>query len=338
VRGEGPPLPAPDAILTRIALGSCSEESQPLPIFAAVAAAKPDLFLFLGDNVYGDQRPKAGETADPALPKLREAYEALNLNAHFAAFNMSTPALATWDDHDFGLNDGGADFSGRELAEAMFESYWGPAALGAGRPGVYGARVFGPPGRRVQILMLDTRFFRSPLRKGEADPEGRRPYVAQTEPDATMLGEAQWRWLEAELRKPAEVRLLASSIQVLSDGHPFEGWRTMPAEQRRLFDTVRRSGAKGVVLLSGDRHVAAVYRSRRVLPYPLHELTASSLNKAFVTDDREQASTQLGRVFTPVNFGLVEIDWAGRSLSLSIRDLDGVAQRRLSVAFADLGL
>jgi alkaline phosphatase D len=337
VRGDAPPLPSPDKVLTRIALGSCSEETRPLPIFAAVAAAKPDLFLWLGDNVYGDQRPTAGETPDPGLPKLRQAYEDLNLNAHFSAFNMSTPSLATWDDHDYGRNDAGADFAGRETAERMFETYWGPAALGGDHPGVYGARIFGPPGRRVQIILLDTRFFRSALKRGEPDAEGRRAYAPQADPAATMLGEAQWQWLEEELRRPAEVRLLASSIQVLSDNHPYEAWWTMPNEQRRLLETIRASGAKGVIALSGDRHVAALYRRRRGLTYPLHELTASSLNKPFVQDDSELASTQLGRVYTPVNFGMVEIDWARRTVGLSVRGLDGAAVRSLTVPFSELG-
>jgi alkaline phosphatase D len=152
-----------------------------------------------------------------------------------------------------------------------------------------------------------------------------------------MLGEAQWQWLEEELRRPAEVRLLASSIQVLSDNHPYEAWWTMPNEQRRLLETIRASGAKGVIALSGDRHVAALYRRRRGLTYPLHELTASSLNKPFVQDDSELASTQLGRVYTPVNFGMVEIDWARRTVGLSVRGLDGAAVRSLTVPFSELG-
>jgi len=338
VRGEGPPLPAADAVLTRIAVGSCSEETDPLPIFAAVAAARPELFLYLGDNVYGDPRPGDPEWGDPALPKLRQAYGDLNLNAHFAAFNMAAPMLATWDDHDFGLNDGGADFAGRELAERLFETYWGPAALGTDHPGVYGARVFGPQGRRVQIILLDTRFFRSPLKRGPQPPGRRGPYVARTEPGATLLGEAQWRWLAAELRRPAEVRLLASSIQVLADGHGFEAWDKLPNERRRLFDTVRLSGAKGVVLLSGDRHVAALYKAADLAPYPLSEMTASSLNLDFVRSDAERSSGQIGRVYTPANFGLVEIDWPGRTLTLSVRALDGAVVRRLDVPFGEIGV
>jgi alkaline phosphatase D len=201
------------------------------------------------------------------LPKLKQAYADLALNAQFAAFNMSTPILATWDDHDFGRNDAGAEFPFKERAERMFESFWTTASLGNDHPGVYGARTFGPAGQRVQVIMLDTRFFRSALRKGEPAANGRRPYVPQTEPGSTLLGEAQWRWLEAELRRPADIRLLVSSIQVLSDNHPFEAWWTLPAEQKRLYDTVGASGAKGVVLVSGDRHVAALYRKAGVAPY-----------------------------------------------------------------------
>lgn len=334
VRGVGPALPRADQTLTRIAVGSCSEETRDLPIFAAILAARPDLFLYLGDNVYGDAR-----AGDMQLPELREAYGALNLNAHFAAFNMAVPMLAVWDDHDYGLNDAGADFPARELSERLFETYWGAAAVGREHPGVYGARVFGPPGRRVQVILLDTRFFRSPLKRGEPDAEGRRgPYVAQTEPGATLLGEAQWRWLETALREPAEVRLVASSIQVLAEGHPYESWDKMPNERRRLFDVVRRSGARGVVLLSGDRHVAGMYRTAGAGAHPLSEMTTSSLNLNFVKSDAELTRHQIGRVYTPANFGLVEIDWAGRSVGLSVRGLKGEVQRRMTVPFGEIGI
>ena len=338
VRGEGPPAPAANQALTRIAIGSCSEETEPLPIFAAVAAARPDLFLYIGDNVYGDPRPNDPEAGDPSLPKLRKAYADLNINAHFSAFNMAVPMLAVWDDHDYGANDAGAEFPGRALSERLFETYWGPAAVGTERPGVYGSRTFGPRGRRVQIIMLDTRFFRSALKRGEPDANGRRPYVGQTDPGATLLGEAQWRWLEAELRKPAQVRLLVSSIQVLADGHPYESWDKMPNERRRLFETIRRSRARGVVLISGDRHVAAMYRQAGLAPYPVAEMTTSSLNLNFVKSDAEWTPAQIGRVYTPANFGLVEIDWRGRKLAMSVRGADGAAVRTLDLPFRQIGL
>ena len=334
VRGDGPPPLSLDRPLTRIALGSCSEETAPIPILAAVAAFRPDLFLYVGDNVYGD-----AVSGDMKLPELRKAYADLSMNAHFSAFNMAFPILATWDDHDYGLNDAGADFPAREVSERVFETFWRDAALGGGRPGVYGARTYGPPGYRVQVILLDTRFFRSALRRSETpNASGYRPYLADRDPAKTMLGEAQWAWLADELKKPAEIRLVASSIQVLADGHPFERWGTLPRERDRLERTIARSGARGVVLLSGDRHVGALYRRSTSVPYPLHELTASSLNLATPRASPEASVGQIGAVVTAANFGAVEIDWPGRALTLSVRGMDGAPERRLAIPFARLGL
>ena len=334
VRGDGPPPLPLDRPLTRIALGSCSEETAPIPILAAVAKFRPDLFLYVGDNVYGD-----AVSGDMKLPELRKAYADLSVNAHFSAFNMAFPILATWDDHDYGLNDAGADFPAREVSERVFETFWRDAALGGGHPGVYGARIYGPPGYRVQVILLDTRFFRSPLRRSETpNAAGYKPYLSDADPSNTMLGEAQWAWLADELRKPAEIRLVVSSIQVLADGHPFERWGTLPREQDRLERTIADSGAKGVVLLAGDRHVGALYRRTASTGYPLHELTASSLNLATPRVSPEASSGHVGAVVTHANFGDIEIDWPRETLTLSVRLADGSPERRLAIPFRRLGL
>ena len=332
VRGDPPPPPTADRVLTRIALGSCNEETKAIPILAAVEAAKPDLFLYIGDNVYGDAKP-----GDTVLPELRQAYEDLAYNAHFSAFNMAVPILATWDDHDYGASDGDGTFVGKEVSEKLFETFWRDAALGGEHPGVYGARIFGPPGQRVQVILLDTRFFRSPFTKGPPAPSGRDTYAPDPDPAKTMLGAAQWAWLAAELRKPAEVRLLVSSVQVLTESHAFDSWRPLPAERERLYRAIRESGAKGVVLLTGDQHVGALFRKAGATPYPLHELSTSALNMPSRNPDATIGPTQVGPIYAPENFGLIEIDWAGRRVDLSIRGLDGAPQRRITIPFRDLG-
>ncbi|MEM8993865.1 MAG: alkaline phosphatase D family protein, partial [Acidobacteriota bacterium] len=214
---------AADPALRTVGFGSCLHQADPQPILDAVVERDFDLFLFLGDNVYGDV------TSTDDLVELREAYAAQAEAEGFSKLRSQVPLLATWDDHDFGLNDAGATFAGREGAEELFDDFWEiPAdAPDAQRPGVYAAHLFGPPGRRVQILLLDTRYFRSDLERG-AVPEGHSGrYVPSSDPAKTLLGDAQWRWLEEELRRPADVRLLASSIQILAEGHSFEAWRTL---------------------------------------------------------------------------------------------------------------
>ena len=323
-----------DSVLTRIAFGSCMKETWPVPALRGVLASRPDLFLALGDNVYGDD-----PAVDPSLPILTKAYRDLATNADFATLNKSVPILATWDDHDYGANDAGVNYSGKARAEALFDGFWGEGALGQDHPGIYGARLFGPKGQRVQIIMLDSRSFRSDLKDtDQRGAKGKERYVPDEDGTKTMLGEVQWAWLAEQLKQPADLRLIVSSVQVLADGHGYEAWQTLPQERARLFRTINQAGAKGVVMVSGDRHMAALYRQSGLVDYPMVELTASALNRTIRPTNDEMSSQQIGPAYALNNSGLMEIDWAGKSLRLSIRNEEGAEVQGLSVPFAQIGL
>jgi alkaline phosphatase D len=45
---------ADDEPLSRIAFGSCANQDHPQPVWDAIVVTQPELFLFLGDNVYAD--------------------------------------------------------------------------------------------------------------------------------------------------------------------------------------------------------------------------------------------------------------------------------------------
>lgn len=321
----------------RVAFGSCFSPWQPdLGIWSTIAATEPDLFLFLGDNVYARR-----ETDDPALPGLRAAYAELAQNEGFAALRAATPVLPVWDDHDYGFNDAGASYAARESSEALFEDVWdvSPADPRRARDGIYFARTLGPPGRRLQLIMLDTRFFRSPLAPTpERGKPGMERYVPDPAPVKTLLGGAQWDWLERKLREPAQLRLLVSSIQVLADGHGWEAWRMLPRERERLFALLAETGADNTLILSGDRHSGSFYQRDDLLSGPLVEVTASSLNKPLPARLHPKVLAEAGphRLGAPVvaaNFGLLQIDWPNRSLALSLRDADGAVLRELILPF-----
>ena len=115
---------------------------------------------------------------------------------------------------------------------------------------MYDARTFGPPSMRVQVILLDTRFFRSPLKPtDERGAPGKERYLPDDDPAKTMLGDAQWAWLAERLREPAALRLIVSSIQVLAEGHGWERWSNLPKERQRLFDLIRDTGARSVLFL-----------------------------------------------------------------------------------------
>ena len=121
--------------------------------------------------------------------------------------------------------------------------------------------------RKILLIGLDTRYFRSPL-EGE-----KRDYQSTSDISKTILGKEQWEWLERTFQEEVDIIILVSSIQILATNHGFEKWSNFPHEKERLLSLIREF-QKPVVLVSGDRHKAGIYKQEN-----LYELTSSSLNK-----------------------------------------------------------
>ena len=317
--------------LTRIAFGSCADQNHQQPIWGRIFAYDPELFIFAGDNVYGDDR-------SGTLKELRGAYARAGKNPAISRLRATRPVLATWDDHDFGLNDAGRDFANKWVSQELFLTHWGVAEDDPRRrrDGVYHEVTFGPEGRRVQVILLDTRFFRSSLLvTDERGVAGKEHYMPDSDPSKTMLGEAQWAWLREQLLKPAELRLIVSSIQVLAQGHGFERWGNFPRERQKLLGLVKETEANGAIFLSGDRHVGALYRQADGAPYDLHEITSSGINRSYRRAD-EPGPLRLGDVYRRENFGSIDIDWPAGVVTLAVRDINGRQVRRISISISSL--
>jgi len=344
--GNSPERPDPhvalDRTLTRIGFGSCAEGGKEQTIWEAVLGAKPELFLFLGDNIYGDTRDMA---------VLRAKYAEFAKQPGFAKLRDTTPLAVTWDDHDFGEDDAGGDYPQKEASRQVFFDFWGEPADSPRRErdGVYASYVFGPPGKRVQVILLDLRYNRTPLVKPEPGVRNYRswalarytkglevpgPYARNPDPKATMLGERQWQWLERQLETPADVRLIGSSVQVLADFPGWEGWSLFAHDQQRLIELIRRTRANGVVFLSGDMHYAELSKLEVNVPYPLWDLTSSGLTEVWPVPTPN--ANRVSDVIREPNFGLVDIDWqgAGTTVTLSVVDQSGTRriEKRLSLA------
>jgi len=333
-----------DRTLTRIAFGSCAEGGKEQTIWEAVLATKPELFLFLGDNVYGDTRD---------MTDLRARYAELARQPGFMKLRATTPIAVTWDDHDFGEDDAGGDYPQKEASRQIFFDFWGEPADSPrrARDGVYASYVFGPPGRRVQVILLDLRYNRTPLVRQEPGARNYRtwawarhkkglevpgPYARNPDPKATMLGESQWQWLERQLETPADVRLIGSSLQVLADFPGWEGWSLFAHDQQRLYELIRRKRANGVVFLSGDMHYAELSKLDVNVPYTLWDLTSSGLTEVWPAATPN--ANRVSDVIREPNFGLVEIDWQGAQTTVTLSVVDQRGTRRIEkrLPLADL--
>ncbi len=157
----------------------------------------------------------------------------------------ATRILATWDDHDYGENDAGSEYPHKETSKLIVLNFFEVAKNSPRRKrdGVYHAEVIGPPGQRVQVILLDTRYNRSPLvwQEDQSDRVDGGRYLRTTDPAATILGAKQWEWLEEQLRASAQVRSFGSSIQVVEEDTTGETWANFPWNAR---GNSRSSGAR----------------------------------------------------------------------------------------------
>ncbi len=99
------------------------------------------------------------------------------------------PIIGTWDDHDYGINDGGKDFPKKKESKELMLSF---LDVPAGDPmrkheGVYSSHTYGSGKQKVKVILLDTRYFRDPLKESTA------PNTRYTPSDTgDFLGEEQW--------------------------------------------------------------------------------------------------------------------------------------------------
>lgn len=329
-------LPNGNETLTWFAHGSCAHQKKPQAVWRTLIGLAPQLFLFNGDIVYGDC------TNSSYCGNLPTAWRDLFGNVNFQAATRALPMMGMLDDHDYGANDchmGVPEYeSWKAYAKDIFLERFGVPSSDERRfrEGLYTHRTFGPAGRRTQLVLLDTRWFRSKFLDTPCPYcPGKERYVPYNEsnhpsPSLSMLGETQWRWLEGVLREPADLRIVTSTVQVLAMNHGWERWGLIPSEVGRLLRLLNATRANGVILLSGDRHTGGIYRldagDERAFgaasPYPLYEVTSSSLTHSYRTSEAEAFTLRLGNLTHENNFGTVRVDWEARRVTLDLRASD----------------
>jgi alkaline phosphatase D len=323
--------------VSRILFGSCANQDKPQPIWTPINALDADLFIFLGDNIYGDTRD---------MTVLADKYQRLAAIEGFQALKAKTPLIATWDDHDYGENDAGREYPFKEQSKELFFDFWGEAKDSPRRrdgDGIYTSYYYGAGDERVQVILLDLRWDRTALTHVDRASAKRRdqmgfgPYLPQTAPGAAMLGEAQWAWLEEELKKPSRLRIIGSSLQFISTFPGWEAWSLFPNERQRMIDLIARTRASGVLFISGDTHWAEISRQTAGAPYPLYDFTSSGLTETW-HNMSPNAYRLPGCMYTRANFGIIEIDWnvPDPHIVLQARDVEGTPVFEKSLLLSQL--
>ncbi len=312
--------------LTKIAFGSCGNQYKPMEIFYKVAEEQPQLFVFLGDNVYGD-------TEDMAL--LQSKYDSLAAKPAYRKLQETAPIIATWDDHDFGVNDGGKEYPKKEESKKIFLDFFKEPANSERRShaGIYTSYIYGEAGKRVQIIMLDCRTFRDSLVfKKHPKPWGE--YQRSDDPNRTMLGDEQWKWLEGELQKPADVRIIGTSTMFLVDFNGWEAWMNLAPENQRMLDLIKKTRANGVVFISGDIHHGEISKRNVEGQYPIYDFTSSGLTHSVWLANKNKY--RVGTAYCKLNYGVLHLDWNKRELVFDLKNKNGKTVRTQLVSLDEL--
>ena len=322
--------------INRIALGACLTQEKEQPIWKSILKDRSDIFIFMGDNVYGDDKITG------KLNKLIKAYKKQKTKIPFSKLRETNEIHAIWDDHDYGKNDGGAEYQYKEDSKNLFLNFWGISLNDPrrNRDGIYFETKKLTQKGTVQIIFLDTRYFRSPLKRtDERGAPGKERYLPDNSHDKTFLGEEQWNWLSNKLDEDADIRIIVSSIQIIAEGHGFEKWGNLPREKRKLYELIDKKNIKDMIFLSGDRHAGGIYNEITETGIRLYEITSSSLNlpgAAWVTKYKgkerppEPGSNRINSMYLWENYGFIE--FTDDAIHLSLKDINGKKVNSITIS------
>ena len=247
-------------LISRLAFGSCNNPAR-VGMWSVMEKYQPNQLILLGDNMYADKKVRFGVFEAASEADLKYWYGLLDEDRNFRSLVDSMGGfeslIATWDDHDFGINDGDGNYPLRNVSKQLFLDFFRVPEDDRRREigrldGVYSAKTVRTSSSfSYKIILLDTRFNKD----------------AYSVKGGDFLGSAQWKWLEEELAdESVDLILLGSSIQMLPTGKVVEeAWARFPAARQRLLRLLLSSPVRDVLLLSGDIHTAEILKVIRSL-------------------------------------------------------------------------
>ncbi|MDA7501791.1 alkaline phosphatase family protein [Chitinophagales bacterium] len=313
--------------LERLAFGSCNKHDSEQPLWGAIIEKDPDVWLWLGDIIYGDTESRSRLQKYYSLQKKRPGYQQL--------LNTGCSVIGIWDDHDYGVNDGDKSYPIKEASrDLLFDFLDVPEDdESRKREGAYSSHTYGIGENKVKVILLDGRYFRDAL---VADKKTKQRY--QKNAGGKLLGEEQWEWLENELRNSdAAVHLMGCGIQVIPEEHYFEKWANFPSERERLFDLLLEAKVKAPILLSGDRHIGEFSKIERDgFSEPIYEMTSSGLTHYYSgMKSPEVNKYREGKLVADYNYGLIEFEWEKETVGVHMQllGLDNILHEEVQLQF-----
>lgn len=276
--------------LNRFSIGSCNKEYKEQVLWDLIINDKPQLFIWGGDNVYGDKEPNKDNLA--------KKYEIQNSNPLYSKLKSTTPIIGIWDDHDYGINDGGSENPKKDENKRLLLDFLNVPKTAAvrSRDGVYQSYTIGSGDSEARFILLDNRY-----------------NLTQTE----ILGENQWKWFEKILKtSTAKIHFIVGGLAIIGPKIiRSDQWANFPNERQKLINLLRKYNTPGVVFLTGDKHFSGVSQN-----FGFVEIMSSGMThtkKNFIV--RNALKLLYKRTFFKRSYATIDIEWDAKPLKLKLK-------------------
>lgn len=313
-----------DEYSIRIAVGSCNKVDEFNVFWDDIGEQSPEAFVWSGDIVYADSDD---------ISVIQSEYNKQKEITDYARLREQTQIFGIWDDHDYGKNDGGQEFEIKKESQHALLDFLDVSKEDQRRnqEGIYTSHLLENDYGTVELLMLDTRYFRSSL---TPDTENGRRYKSNIDTTTTLLGNAQWQWLEKKIENSqANFLVIVSSIQLLSNQHQFEKWENLPHERERMISLISRYSEKNIFVVSGDRHISEF----SVMPIEekrqLIDFTSSGLTHSYSSFSGEPNPFRVKEVVSDRSYGIIDFNLKDNTLHAYMMGDKKQIQQELEVSY-----
>lgn len=303
----------------RIVFGSCNRHDEPQRLWNDIMSEEADLWIWLGDIIYGDSED---------LEVLKHKYDAQKNIAAYRSLREQTPITGIWDDHDYGSNNAGKEYRSRAGSRDLLYKFLDIPASDPSwdREGAYRQYYLGE-NQEVNLILLDSRYFRDqPIYDRD-----KGDYLPNTA--GTMLGEVQWKWFEDILSKSnSEIHIIANGIQVIPEDHRYEKWSNFPLEREKLFDLITKYNVSRPVLISGDRHLSEVSRIDWNGQH-IYEVTSSGMTHSYENVGDEPNRHRISKLVSQKSYAALDLHWEEQLIEVRLMGDEGIMYDSLSLVF-----
>lgn len=273
-------------------------------IFEAMNAEKSNFMLWLGDNVYYIGKRNHGDYDKMMYRQLKH-----RKNPSIKKFINNNIHHTTWDDHDYGPNNSGGKFKRKWESRQVFNLFWSDTT----------DLVFDSNRITKYFEKGDAAFFVLDVRWDRKEGE-------------TMLGKAQMQWLKDKLlscEKP--IKFIVSGSQVLNNSTFTDTWSSFGNEREALFNFIDTNRIKGIVFLTGDRHMSCLFSKTLNNGTILYDYTSSALTsfsfprKMSIKHDFPQPGFDKNSYTNARNYGTISVKRTdvGYDIDICTKDYKG---------------